>query len=246
MKYIYYILVIMIVFSGLAAYGLFDTRVDISKPFLAVNDRIISEAEFESALKRKPSYMSREQFAESLIDKQLLIQEAVRMEINKEESFRSAVESFYEQSLIKILLDRKLDSLVVDVTDVEMAKYEGLTQSKILLTKFMYPTLKDMQEKTNESIQDIESDFVNLSDDLKFALLSLEKGESSKPKKKGMEGVLIYRLKDIQKIEKTEAEKREELDIKKVSLFIQDKKKEQLLDEWTDSIRESAEIWRKE
>src|SRR3989339_695076 len=124
MKYIYYILVIMIVFSGLAAYGLFDTRVEISKPFLSINDRIISEAEFESALKRKPSYMSREQFAESLIDKQLLIQEAVRMKINKEENFRSAVEIFYEQSLIKILLDRKLDSLVVDVTDAEMEKYE--------------------------------------------------------------------------------------------------------------------------
>lgn len=246
MKYIYYILVIMIVFSGLAAYGLFDTRVEISKPFLSVNDRIISEAEFESALKRKPSYMSREQFAESLIDKQLLIQEAVRMEINKEENFRSAVESFYEQSLIKILVDRKLDSLVVDVTDAEMAKYEELIQSKILLTKFNYPTLKDMQEKTNESIQDIESDFINLSDDLKFTLLSLEKGESSKPKKKGMEGILIYQLKDIRKIEKTEAGKSEEFDVKKVSLLIQDKKKEQLLDEWTDSIRESAEIWRKE
>jgi len=246
MKYIYYILVIMIVFSGLAAYGLFDTRVDISKPFLAVNDRIISEAEFESALKRKPSYMSREQFAESLIDKQLLIQEAVRMEINKEESFRSSVENFYEQSLIKILLDRKLDSLVVDVTNEEMERYEELTHSKIFLTKFMYPTLKDMQEKTNETLQDMESDFVNLSDDLKFTLLSLEKGESSKPKKKGMEGVLIYQLKDIRKIEKTEAEKPEEFDVKKASLLIQDKKKEQLLDEWTDSIRESAEIWRKE
>jgi hypothetical protein len=238
--------VIMIVFSGLAAYGLFDTRVDISKPFLAVNDRIISEAEFESALKRKPSYMSREQFAESLIDKQLLIQEAVRMEINKEESFRSSVENFYEQSLIKILLDRKLDSLVVDVTNEEMERYEELTHSKIFLTKFMYPTLKDMQEKTNETLQDMESDFVNLSDDLKFTLLSLEKGESSKPKKKGMEGVLIYQLKDIRKIEKTEAEKPEEFDVKKASLLIQDKKKEQLLDEWTDSIRESAEIWRKE
>jgi hypothetical protein len=246
MKYIYYILAIMIVFSGLAAYGLFDTRVEISKPFLSVNDRIISEAEFESALKRKPSYMSREQFAESLIDKQLLIQEAVRMEINKEENFRSAVESFYEQSLIKILLDRKLDSLVVDVTNGEMAKYEELTQSKIFLTKFNYPTLKDMQGKTNESIQEIESDFVDLSDDLKFALLSLEKGESSKPKKKGMEGVLIYRLKDIQRIEQAEAGKSEEFDVKKVSLLIQDKKKEQLLDEWTDAIRESAEIWRKE
>jgi len=246
MKYIYYILVIMIVFSGLAVYGLFDTRVDISKPYLSINDRIISEAEFESALKRKPSYMSREQFAESMIDKQLLIQEAIRMKINKEESFRSSVENFYEQSLIKILLDRKLDSLVVDVTNEEMKKYEELTQTKIFLTKIMYPTLKDMQEKTNETVQDLESNFVDLSDDLKFSLLSLEKGESSRPKKKGMEGVLVYRLKDIQKIETPESQKPKEFDIKKVSLFIQDKKKAQLLDEWTDSIRESAEIWRKE
>ncbi len=245
MRYIYYILVIMIVFSGLAAYGLFDTRVEISKPFLTVNDRIISEAEFDTALKRKPSYMSREQFAESLIDKQLLIQEAIRMEINKEESFRSSVENFYEQSLIKILLDRKLNSLVADVTNEEMGKYEELAQSRIFLTKLVYPTLKDMQERTNETVQDLEADFADLSNDLKFALLSLEKGESSKPMKKGMEGVLVYRLKDIQKIEKTEAEKLEEFDIKKVSLLIQDKKKEKLLDEWTDSIRESAEIWRK-
>ncbi len=245
MKYIYYILAIMIVFSGLAAYGLFNTRVEISKPFLSVNDRIISEAEFESALKRKPAYMTREQFAESLIDKQLMIQEAIRIGINKEESFRSSVQNFYEQSLIKILLDRKLDSLVVDVTMEEMGKYEELAQSKIFLTKLIYPTLKDMQDKTNETVQEIESDFDNLSDDLKFILLSIKIGESSKPKIRGMEGVLIYRLNDVRKIEKTGTEKPEEFDVKKVSLFIQDKKKEQLLDEWTDSIRNSAEIWRK-
>lgn len=245
MKYIYYIIGIVIVFSGMTAYGLFNTRVEISKPFLSVNDRIISEAEFDTALKRKPSYMSREQFAESMIDKQLLIQEAIRMEINKEERFRSSVENFYEQSLIKILLDRKLDSIIVDVTNEEMGKYEELAQSKVVLTKIIYPTLKDMQEKTNETVQDLETDFVNLSDDLKFALLSLKTGESSKPKKKGMEGVMIYTLKDIRKIEKTDTDKIEEFNTKKVSLFIQDKKKEQLLDEWTDSIRKSAEIWRK-
>lgn len=245
MKYIYYILVIVIVFSGLAAYGLFDTRVEISKPFLTVNDRIISEAEFELALKRKPSYMSREQFAESVIDKQILIQEAIRVGINKEESFRSSVENFYEQSLIKILMDRKLDSLVVDVTNEEMGKYKELVSNRISFTRFIYPTLKDMQEKTNETAQDMESDFVNLSDDLKFILLSLEKGEFSKPERNGLEGVLIYKLKDTWKIEKTETEQDEEFDVKKVSLFIQGKKKEQLLDEWTDSLRESAEIWRK-
>ena len=245
MKYIYYIIGIMVVFSGMTAYGLFNTRVEISKPFLSVNDRIISEAEFDTALKRKPSYMSREQFAESLIDKQLLIQEAIRREINTEESFRSSVENFYEQSLVKILLDRKLDSIIVDVTNEEMKKYEELVQSKVVLTKIIYPTLKDMQEKTNETVQDLETDFVNLSDDLKFVLLFLQPGESSKPRKKGMEGVMIYTLKEIRKIEKTDTEKIEEFNAKKVSLFIQDKKKEELLDEWTDSIRKSAEIWRK-
>lgn len=246
MKYIYYTLVIMVFFSGLAIYGLFDTHVEISKPVLSVNDRIISEAEFESALKENPSGMSREQFADSLIDKQLLIQEAIRMEIDEDENFRSSVEKFYEQSLIKILLDRKLKSIIVDVTIEEMGKYEELTQSKILLSKSDYPTLKDLHEKTNETVQDIESNFVSLSDNLRFALLFLKKGESSKPRHNGMGGFVIYRLNDILKIERTDTGETEEFDVKSVSLFIQDKKKEQILDEWMDSIRKSADIWRKE
>jgi len=40
--------------------------------------------------------------------------------------------------------------------------------------------------------------------------------------------------------------KSEEFDVKRASLLIQDKKKEQLLDEWAELIRESAKIWRKE
>jgi SurA N-terminal domain len=245
MKYVYYILVILVIFSGLAAYGIFGTRVEISKPVLSVNDRIISEAEFESALKEKPSQMSLERFSEFLIDKQLLIQEAVKMKIDKEESFRRSVENFYEQSLIKTLLERKRASIIVDVTIEEMGRYEELSQSGIFLTRFVYPTIKDMQDKTNETVQDIESDFVNLPDDLRFALLFLDTGEFSKPFKTDMEGVLIYRLNDIQKKDRTDTGKEEEFDGRAVSLFIQDKKKEARLDEWLDSIRKSAAIWRK-
>ena len=245
MKYIYYIIVIMIIFSGLAAYGLLDTRVEISEPLLSINDRIISEKEFEKMSLRKPFYMSREQFIESVIQKQILIQEALKMDINKEESFRSSVENFYEQSLIKILLDRKLSSLVVDVTNEEIAKYEAFLQNKLFLTKKIYPSLKDAQEKTHEIDQKMEIDFINLSDDLKFIVLNLEKGESSKPKAMDMEGIVVYTLDDIQKREKSEADVSESFDIKKVSLFLQDKKKEQLLSDWIDKIGESAEIWRK-
>lgn len=242
MKYIYYIIAIMVVFSGMAAYGLFDARLEISEPFLSINDRIISEDEFEKILPGKPSYMTREQFIESVIDKQLLIQEAVRSDINKEETFRLSVENFYEQSLIKILLDRKLDSLVVDVTDDEMEKYRTFIQNKLFITKMIYPSLKDAQEKTNEKVEKIEEDFIDLSDDLKFIVLNLDIGQSSKPRSSDF-GVFVYRLDKIQNQEKSEEV--EKFDTKQVSLYIQDKKKEQLLDEWIDNIRESAEIWRK-
>ena len=130
MKYIYYIIVIMVIFSGLVAYGLFNTKIEISKPFLSINDRVFSETEFKNMLLNKPHHMTQEQFIEETIEKQLFIQEAVKMEINKEQSFRMSVQNFYEQSLIKVLLDRKLDSLKVDVTDEEIAKYKAFIQNK--------------------------------------------------------------------------------------------------------------------
>lgn len=243
MKYIYYIIAIMIIFSGLAAYGLFDARVEISKPFLSINDRIISEDEFKKMLHAKTSHvMSREQFIESVIDRQILIQEAIKMAINKEESFRRSVEDFYEQSLIKILLDRKWESLPVDVTTDEIAKYEILMQNRLFFTKMIYPSLTDAQKRTNEIIEKLEADFIDLSDDLKFMGLNLNIGESSNPKKT-IFGVFVYRLDDIQK--KEDPGKKEAFDINRVSLFIQDKKKEELLAQWTDTIRQTAEIWRK-
>jgi len=242
MKYIYYIIVIMIIFSGLAVYGLKDTHVVISKPFLSINDRIISEDEFKNMLVRKPSYMNQEQFIESVIEKQLLIQEAIKVDINKEESFRLSVENFYEQSLIKILLDRELDSLKVDVTNDEITKYKAFVQNKLFLTKMSYPSMKDEQNKTNEIIEKFETDFIDLSDDLKFMVLNLNIGESSKSKVTDF-GVFVYRLDDIQKDKAPD--KIQEFDMKQVFLYIQDKKKEQLLAEWSDKIRETAEIWRK-
>ncbi|MFH2059621.1 MAG: hypothetical protein ABIJ59_12060 [Pseudomonadota bacterium] len=245
MKYVYYIVAIVIIFSGLAAYGLFDTRIEISEPVLSINDRIYSDAELEKLLKIEPFDMTREQFIQSLIEKQLLIQQAIKMDINKEENFRQSVQNFYEQSLIKILMDRKLDSLVVDVTTEEVARYEELTQKKLTITKLIYPGMVDLKNRTNETIEVINTEFINLSDDLKFIVLNLNKGESSNPQNRWETGAVIYRLDDIKPIEKTANDREKVFDVKQVSLFIQGKKKEQLLEKWIASIRESADIWRK-
>lgn len=245
MKYIYYVIAVMVVFSGLAAYGLFDNaRLEISQPLITVNDRIISENEFEKMLARKPSYMTREQFMDSVIEKQLLIQQAVKMGINKEENFRQSVENFYEQSLIKILLDRKLDSIIVDVSSDEIEKYRIYSAYTFEITKSIFPTLADFQNKTHGTIEKIEQDFINLSDDLKFTVMHLAQGETSRPQS-GRFGVAVYTLDSMKKNENAADAITQDFDIKKVSLYIQDKKKEQVMDEWMDQIRKSAEIWRK-
>lgn len=241
MKYLYYIAGILVVFSMLAAYGLMGTRVEISKPTIVVNDRIITEFEFKEMLPSKPYYMTKDQYIDSIITRQLLIQEAVSQEINKEESFRKSVESFYEQSLIKILLDRKSDSLAVDVTDREIEKYQELSHSKIYISKLLYPTLDEALAGKNFTLQKIESDFIDISDDLKFIILDLEKGQSSAPLVSNS-GVVVYRLEDI---ESRETGKIQEADLERISLFIQDKKKEALMDEWTKNLKENSEIWRK-
>ncbi|OQY52994.1 MAG: hypothetical protein B6230_01505 [Desulfobacteraceae bacterium 4572_89] len=246
MKYLYYIAGILVVFSILAAYGLMGTRVKISKPSIVVNDRIITEFEFKEMLVSKPYYMTKDQYIDSIITRQLLIQEAVSQEINKEESFRKSIESFYEQSLIKILLDRKSDSLAVDVTDREMEKYQKFSQSRVYVSKLVYKTLDEALAGKNFTLQKIESDFIDISDYLKAIILSLEKGESSQPLKSnsGMpdSSVVVYRLDDVKQLD---TGKIKEIDMERVSLFIRDKKKEALMDEWTKTLKKKAEIWRK-
>jgi hypothetical protein len=241
MRYVYYIIAIVIAFSGLVAYGLFDTRVKISKPYISVNDRIISEEEFSRMLKRKPAYMTREQFAESIIDKQLLIQEAIKLKINKEESFRQSVENFYEQSLIKILLDRKLDKLVVDVTDEELDAYENLLTQKVFITKIRFKTFEDAETGSSGVLESFEADFTDLSDDLKFIILTMGQDKLSDPRPEAV-GYVVYRLDRTE--EKQGAASDRSFDMKKVSVFLQDKKKEKQLESWIRSIRESADIWR--
>ncbi len=240
MKYLYYIAGILVLFSILAVYGLQDTKVEISKPAIVINDRIITESEYKELLPSKPYYMTEDQFSDSIITKQLLIQEAVKQNINKEESFRTSVENYYEQSLIKLLLDRQLTTLAVDVTQEEIERYHSLSQSKIYVSKLRYQTMAEAVVPNNPILQKIESDFMDISDDLKFIVFTLEKGQSSAPFVTNA-GVIVYRLEDIKPLDTGQISK---IDVEKISLFIQEKKKEVLMDEWSKKLKENAEIWR--
>lgn len=241
MRYIYYIIAIVILFSALAAYGVFETKIEISKPYISVNDRIISEHEFNDMLKRQPGDMNREQFIESIIEKQLLIQEAIKMKINEDEKFRQKVEDFYEQSLVTLLLDRKFASLVVDVTEDELARYEQYLSKKLTIEKIVYPSWDDAMNRKNGMAETITADFAGISDDLKFIVLNLEIGKSCPPVADSF-GYVVYKLEKVE--DAGSGDMSALFDIKKVSIFLQDKKKEEIVVKWIKTLRKNADIWR--
>ena len=134
MKYIYSIIIIVIVFSLIIGYELFSGKRETENPALIINDKIISVNEFNQLYSTRADRLSKSDFISSLITKNLLIQEAQKEGINKEKSFKKSIQDFYEQSLIKILIDRKFSSIKADVTDDEVNKYTQLLNKTVHLT----------------------------------------------------------------------------------------------------------------
>jgi hypothetical protein len=194
MKYIFYILGILIVLTiGVALRLSNSLKVEISEPALVINDRILSENELDERHKSGSYHSQGKGFLESVITRELLIQEAVKQGINKEEAFRKSVENFYEQSLVKILIDRKFQSLTPIVTDEMVEKYTGLSGKILQLTKFVYQTEEAIQKGRPQSSVEIKNEFENMSDSLKFSLLFLKPGELSSPEHTEA-GYIFYRL----------------------------------------------------
>ncbi len=249
MKYIYYIAAFVIIFSALVGYGLLSSNISVSKPAITINDRIISEDELQGLLDRKPVHMSRDQHIESLILNELLIQEAIRQEINQEESFRQSVENYYEQSLVKILLDRQFDSFDVAVSKEEIEKYRQLMQSRVTLVKTVYPDKESESGDVQTAETRITHDFVDLSDEMKYIVFKLDEGESTGPmdafsgKEFDTGGTISYTLEKVEPADSASAVS--EADTERITRFLTDKKKEEHLDSWTQKLRDNADIWRK-
>jgi len=80
---------------------------------VSINDYKITRGEFESEFKDSPygtvdTPESRQNFLNALIDRKLILQYAQREGFDKERPFLEAIEKFWEQSLLKIVLDKKM------------------------------------------------------------------------------------------------------------------------------------------
>ncbi|MGD8564045.1 MAG: SurA N-terminal domain-containing protein [Desulfarculaceae bacterium] len=90
------------------------------KPIAKVNDYVIRDKDFRRRIVATAKMYGTEgaltlddkhNFLEREIEKELLIQEAVKLGLEKQEAFRDSIEKFWEQTLITALFKRKAKEL---------------------------------------------------------------------------------------------------------------------------------------
>lgn len=82
------------------------------KVIAKINNYEITREEFEEEFKdstfgRVDTLESRKEFLDNLINRKLILQDAQAKGLDRDKSFLKAIEKFWEQSLLKITLDRK-------------------------------------------------------------------------------------------------------------------------------------------
>lgn len=237
MKYIYYILGIMAILTIGIAIRFSGLKVEISEPAIVINDRIISKQELDERRKFGSYHSQGKGFLDSVVTREILIQEAVKQGINQEEAFRKSVENFYEQSLIKILIDRKFQSINPTATNDMVNKYTQLSGKTIRLTKFVYRSKEDIQRGSAESTSEVKKDFENLSDSLKYALLFLKPGELSTPEQTET-GYVVYRLDSVS----AETESEQISNSAQINEFLVHESKRVQFEEWLNQLKTNANV----
>ncbi|MBU0730146.1 MAG: hypothetical protein KKA70_10415 [Proteobacteria bacterium] len=177
-------------------------------------------------------------FINSLITRQLLIQEAQKEGIDQEEYFRLSLKNYYEQSLIKTLINRKMESISVDVTEDEIGKYLSLIGSTINLTEYRFNNKKEAVNGSYENGARLDLQFNNLSNELKYMVVITEEGSMTTPLKSG-DFFIVYRVESITGPKTIPSQAPSNQEIKAI---LTKNKKTSAINTWTSLLESEASI----
>lgn len=116
----------------------------------AFERQLASEMELEADYKLTQD--ARRAFLDSLIDKELLIQEAVRLKLDREEAFTKAIEKYWESTLIRDLISMKSLEISesITITQEEIAdRYQTLQRA----TPSIGPLTEGLQDQLREELK---------------------------------------------------------------------------------------------
>jgi len=146
---------------------------------ISVNKRQITRAELTPLLKGKQlDELDMLGIIDTVITRELLIQEARRRNIDQEEPFRKSLKSFYEQSLIKNLIDQESKSFTYTPLPEEIATYRQLLNKKVDVSLVPIPkTESAVEQNLKEKQEELRVLFKELTPPLQMAILSLQIGQ---------------------------------------------------------------------
>ena len=113
-----------------------------------VNNYELRVSDFKGAvdpalLRRYASYSSsqeKEQLLETLISKEVLLQEAQKLNLDKEKSFMKEIEGYWEQALLKSLINKKIKEISpnITVTDNEITSEYNRLKYRVLAELYIF------------------------------------------------------------------------------------------------------------
>ncbi len=140
-------LIIFLAISGCAKKG------DLVKPAIKINNFKMTAGEFEELFKEAPASIvgsdnnPKARLLEDLINRKLILQEAERLGLNSDKEFLRSIERFYEQSLLKIVIDKKSNEFSSNVTvpDSEIETYYNDLKQKGIIQKPLVEAYKEVK-----------------------------------------------------------------------------------------------------
>jgi hypothetical protein len=236
MKYLLIILAVVVCSSVVTLYNLWPSDPLSSQDVaLRVNGHQFTYDNIEDQRVRKGYHTtSREGDIDSLVTKQLLIQEAQRLGIDRNNDFRKALKDYYEQSLIKVLTDRKLASIEAGVTEEDIDRYLASSGKIFIFTRIqMEKGIAEEHQSQQHSVL-----FDDLSESLRLILTTLQPGEQVGQFETGTELSLIR----LDKVALAKGVTPVAYDRKKVREQLENYQRSLEIGRWIDGLRKKASI----
>lgn len=239
MKYLYTILAIIGVATILTIFFLLPEKKPLQKDIaISINGHDFSKDSLV-AEGNKYGYHDEQQaeVLDTLITREILIQEAERQAINKEESFRKSLKDYYENSLVKTLLDRQNSKLKVSVTDADIDNYIGF-QGKIVTYTRLETVPKSSEEAAAAKGMANTALFSELATPTRLLLSSLKPSQYGIKYDTGTESYAL-RLDSVQPSPDYVAKP---VDRQRIREMLEEYQKEQQLKRWLLELRQNATI----
>jgi hypothetical protein len=238
MKYIYAIIGIAVLVSAGTWFAVRTPQEPDAAPVLVVNGRQFSQKELDERMAAQP-YQSENQsaFVDGLVLRELLIQDAKRRGIDQEEAFRWSIQNFYEQTLIKVMMDRRYEELKADADPGEIERYARFVDRKVVMTEFKLTTPEEKANPASTKGRSITERFEFLSESVQYSLSTLDPGQFTPALHQDAYDV-VYRLDGIV----MEPVKGGGVDREAIRRVISDQKTAAAVDKWMEGLKTSAKV----